>query len=64
MTFTLNNLFTKELPADSNSDNSPRQVYHACFSYVLPKTPSNPYLIHTATDVARQIGLTKDDIEQ
>ena len=41
MTLTLNNLFTKELPADTDTNNVPRQVYQACFSYVSPKVPSN-----------------------
>ena len=63
MTFTLNNLFTKELPADSDTNNIPRQVYNACFSYVSPKVPSNPSIIHVGVDVADQIGLEQDELK-
>ena len=63
MTLTLNNLFTKELPADSDTNNIPRQVYNACFSYVSPKVPSNPSIIHVGVDVANQIGLEQDELK-
>ncbi|MFY8111503.1 MAG: protein adenylyltransferase SelO family protein, partial [Flavobacterium sp.] len=63
MTLTLNNLFTKELPADNLSDNTPRPVYQACFSFVSPKIPSNPSLIHLSIDVAKQIGLEPEELE-
>jgi len=56
-----NNLIT-ELPADLNEVNIPRQVEKACFSYVVPKKPSNPSLIHASEEVAKAIGLSKDDI--
>jgi serine/tyrosine/threonine adenylyltransferase len=62
MTLNLNNLFTKELPADSLSTNSPRQVHHACFSFVSPKTPSNPSIIHVGIEVANQIGLQQEEL--
>ena len=63
MTLTLNNLFTKELPADTDTNNVPRQVYQACFSYVSPKVPSNPSIIHVGVDVADQIGLEQDELK-
>jgi len=31
MELKINNQFTQELPADINTDNTPRQVYDACF---------------------------------
>lgn len=56
------NNFTAELPADSNEINLPRQVHQACYSYVLPKKPSNPSLIHSSIEVANAIGLSQEDI--
>lgn len=54
-------LFIKELPADQVITNEPRQVFAACFSYVIPKKPTNPFLIHTVNEVAQQIGLHDND---
>lgn len=62
MKLHIQNNFTSELPADPNENNVPRQVEKACFSYVLPKQPSNPSLIHGSQEVAEFIGLTPNDI--
>jgi len=61
MKLKLNPLFTKELPCDKVNTNEPRQVEGACYSYVTPKKPSNPQVLHSIADVARQIGLQPDD---
>lgn len=62
MKLHIQNSFTTELPADLNERNIPRQVEQACFSYVSPKKPSNPYLIHASIEVANALGLSQDDI--
>lgn len=62
MLLKINNRFTVELPADSNETNETRQVLNACFSYVLPRVPSNPKLLHASSEVAEMIGLSEDDI--
>ena len=62
MKLQIQNNFTSELPADSNEINVPRQVHQACYSYVLPKKPSNPSLIHASIDVANAIGLSQEDV--
>jgi len=62
MHLKINNRFTVELPADSNETNETRQVLNACFSYVLPRVPSNPKLLHASSEVAEMIGLSEDDI--
>ena len=62
MKLHIQNNFTAELPADSNETNVPRQVHQACYSYVLPKKPSNPSLIHASIEVANAIGLSQEDI--
>ncbi|MFT6809668.1 MAG: hypothetical protein ACJA01_002906, partial [Saprospiraceae bacterium] len=46
MNLNINDTFNKELPADPVLTNSPRQVENACFSFVTPRIPSNPSLIH------------------
>ncbi len=53
--------FTKELPADKVLDNSRRQVEGACFSYVNPKLPKNPSLLHVSTAMLRNLGLKEED---
>jgi len=63
MKLHIQNNFTSELPADINENNVPRQVEKACFSYVLPKQPSNPALIHASQEVAEFIGLSQKDIQ-
>jgi uncharacterized protein YdiU (UPF0061 family) len=62
MKLHIQNNFTAELPADPNETNIPRQVQQACFSYVIPKKPSKPSLIHTSVEVSNFLGLTQEDI--
>lgn len=62
MKLHIQNNFTSELPADPSEINIPRQVERACFSYVNPKQPSNPSLIHASEEVADLIGLSQEDI--
>ena len=61
MKLQIQNNFTAELPADTNQVNVPRQVHGACYSFVLPKKPSNPSLIHASIEVANAIGLSQED---
>ncbi|MQP25849.1 YdiU family protein [Flavobacterium sp. LMO8] len=51
--------FNKQLPADSNVSNTPRQVFDAAFSFVAPRIPSDPKLIHVADEVAQLIGISE-----
>lgn len=62
MKLHLQNSFISELPADPNEINMPRQVQQACYSFVLPKKPSNPSLIHASNEVANAIGLSQADV--
>ena len=62
MKLHIQNNFTAELPADASEMNVPRQVQQACFSYVIPKQPSNPSLIHASVEVADFLGLSQEDI--
>ncbi|OCB78595.1 hypothetical protein LPBF_00940 [Flavobacterium crassostreae] len=58
MQFQITNPFSTELPADPNQDTVPRAVTKACFSYVTPRIPSNPQLVHYSKEVAQLIGIT------
>lgn len=51
------NTFTEQLPGDKNKINQARQVHEACYSFVFPKPPSNPKLIHYSTDLLESLGL-------
>jgi len=62
MQLKVNNRFSSELPADVNETNITRQVLNACFSYVIPKIPSNPKLIRATEEVAQMIGITENEI--
>ncbi|MGK0386732.1 MAG: hypothetical protein ACI849_001350, partial [Patiriisocius sp.] len=53
--------FNKELPGDPILENSRRQVEEACFSYVRPKIPSNPSLLHSSPEMLAHIGLSEED---
>ena len=55
--------FNKELPADPIQSNTQRQVANACFSYVSPKKPLDPKLIHVSREMADALGFTEEDIE-
>lgn len=61
MKLHIQNNFTAELPADPSEINTPRQVEQACYSYVMPKKPSNPSLIHASVEVANLLGLSEED---
>ena len=62
MKLHLNDTFNKELTADTDTSNTRRQVFGACYSFVTPRVPSNPKLLHVTAEVAELIGLSKDDI--
>ena len=60
MRLNISDTFNKELPSDSNTENTRRQVFEATHSYVIPKIPSSPKLIHASEDMINAIGLTND----
>ena len=62
MKLHLNDTFNKELTADTDTSNTRRQVFGACYSFVTPRVPSNPKLLHVTAEVAELIGLSKDDV--
>ncbi len=62
MDFNIQDTYNKELPADPNKNNQRRQVFEACYSYVTPKIPSNPKLIHFSEEMQKTLGLSKNEI--
>ncbi len=61
MKLNLNDTFNKELPADPITSNYVRQVPNACFSYVTPKIPGNPSLVHYSPQMLEAVGLNETD---
>jgi uncharacterized protein YdiU (UPF0061 family) len=61
MNLNIKDTFNKELPEDPNRQNSRRQVLNACFSYVTPRVPSGPTLVHASDEVMKEIGLDAKD---
>ena len=57
------NRFTRELPADPQTENRRRQVRQACYSRVLPTKVTQPQLLAYAWEVAEQLGLHRSVCE-
>lgn len=62
MQLNINDKFNRELPADPETSNTRRQVLKACFSYVQPRIPSAPKLLHVSQEMAATLGLNPDDL--
>jgi uncharacterized protein YdiU (UPF0061 family) len=62
LNFKLNNTFITSLPADGNTSNNPRQVFESCFSWVNPKKPTQPKLIHFSDTLVNKIGLSAEEV--
>ncbi len=63
MQLNIQDTFNKKLPADPNKNNGRRQVFESCFSYVTPKTPAQPSVLHVSEETAALVGLTKVDTQ-
>lgn len=64
MTLTIADTFNQELPADPERENARRQVREACFSYVTPRVPTAPQLLHVSEEMLEAIGLRTGDQKQ
>ena len=60
MKLNIKDRFNKELPADPSLRNYRRQVEEACFSFVTPRVPSNPTLVHISKEMLDEIGITEE----
>ncbi len=61
MQLNIKDTFNTELPADSNTANTRRQVFKSCFSSAVPRIPTNPQFVHINQDFALQLGFTEAD---
>jgi len=52
----ISDTFNKELPADKVVSNQRRQVYDSCYSFVTPRKPSDPKLLHVSDEMISSIG--------
>lgn len=55
--------FSGYLPGDPSSENRPRPVSNACFSFVNPVAPSTPSYVHHSDVLAKEIDLEVDQEE-
>lgn len=60
MKLNIQDTFNKELPADVSKENTRREVLNACFSFVKPRVPTSPTLIHRADSVANELGIDEE----
>lgn len=63
MPFNPKSTFTSSLPSDDIIENYPRQVLNACFSYVIPRIPTAPKLIHYSAELIKELNLSKEFVE-
>ena len=63
MQLKINNRFSKELTADTSEINTSRQVLNASFSFVNPRIPSNPKLIHVSEEVVALLGISPEETQ-
>jgi len=61
MHFNLNNLFTDQLPADPNFENSRRQVMQGYYSFVTPKKTAKPKMLHVSDEMLNALGVSKEE---
>ncbi|WP_353779724.1 protein adenylyltransferase SelO family protein [Winogradskyella sp. 3972H.M.0a.05] len=63
MKLNLDDTFNIELPADPVMENTRRQVFEACFSYVKPRKPSATQYIHASQEMAKALGIKSKDLD-
>ncbi len=56
-------IFSKELTADPIKGNERRQVSDASFSWVSPRVPSEPKLLHASKEVGEILDLSEEDLK-
>jgi uncharacterized protein YdiU (UPF0061 family) len=61
MKLNIANTFTSELPADSNTENSRRQVAEAVFSYAKPRKTKAPKVIHVSQEMAFELNISEEE---
>jgi uncharacterized protein YdiU (UPF0061 family) len=62
MQLNIKDTFNKELPADPNRSNVTREVLNSCFSFVTPRKPSAPTLLHVSSETASLLGISEEEL--
>jgi serine/tyrosine/threonine adenylyltransferase len=62
-TLTFDNSFTRELPADPETENYRRQVKQACYSRVQPTKIAQPQLVSYSLEMAEELNLASNVCE-
>lgn len=60
---TINDSFRKELPSDPSREHGSRTVKGATHSYVKPRVPGEPKIIHVSDEMAVELGFSQEQIE-
>ncbi|MDD7915876.1 protein adenylyltransferase SelO [Polaribacter ponticola] len=63
MNLNIKNTFTTELPADSNIENSRRQVENAAFSFANPKKTAKPTILHVSPEMTAELNIYEEDLK-
>ncbi len=63
MNIRLTNFFTDQLPADTNLENTRREVLEAVYSFVRPIKTSNPTLLHVSDEMQHTLKFSNEDIQ-
>jgi uncharacterized protein YdiU (UPF0061 family) len=61
MRLNINDTYIKALPADTAKENSIRQIFEAGYSFVKPRIPSKPRLIHVSGEMLEALGITEKE---
>lgn len=61
MNLNIQDTFNKELPADPIKENTRRQVEEAAYSFVRPRIPSAPKVLHISDEMLEEIGISKEE---
>ena len=62
MKLNIQDTFNKELPADPNTSDTRRQVLEACYSFVTPRVPTKPSLVHVSKEMATELGIPGEEL--
>jgi uncharacterized protein YdiU (UPF0061 family) len=63
MKLKINDTFVKELPADSQTENTRRQVAEACYSFVEPQKTAAPQLVHYSPEMSNLLGISEEEAQ-
>ncbi|APY08037.1 hypothetical protein BWZ20_06865 [Winogradskyella sp. J14-2] len=63
MNLNIADTFNKVLSPDRNLENTRRKVFGAMFSFVTPKVPTSPKLIHASPEMIKNLGIKNNEVD-